>query len=355
MFKSMTFDVIMERMLSKVPNAMDKREGSIIYDALAPAAAELTEAYIQLDAAFNESFADTQTRPYLIRRAGERGIKPKTASKAVLKGVFTPSTLEIRMNSRFNLDDLNYSVIGKISAGVYRLECETEGAAGNEKLGNLIPINYISGLETAQITELMIPGEDEEDTENLRKRYFDSFSQSSYGGNIADYIEKANSISGVGATKVTPAWQGGGTVLLTILDSECNAASASLVKEVQNIIDPAKDASGIGVAPIGHIVTVRTADIVPVAVSCSIAWRDGYSFSGAKNQIEAVMNAYLQEIRQQWSELDFSTVRILQVESRLLNNVDGIVDISNTKLNGVAANLNLGAYEIPSLGGVTDV
>lgn len=35
----MTFDYIMNRMLESVPDTVDKREGSIIYDALAPAAA----------------------------------------------------------------------------------------------------------------------------------------------------------------------------------------------------------------------------------------------------------------------------------------------------------------------------
>ena len=38
----------------------------------------------------------------------------------------------------------------------------------------------------------------------------------SYGGNVTDYLTKTNSIAGVGSTKVTPIWDGGGTVKLTI-------------------------------------------------------------------------------------------------------------------------------------------
>ena len=45
----MTFDYIMNRMLESVPDTVDKREGSIIYDALAPAAAELVKCYMELD------------------------------------------------------------------------------------------------------------------------------------------------------------------------------------------------------------------------------------------------------------------------------------------------------------------
>ena len=36
--EDMTFDVIMQRMLDRVPDDLDKREGSVIWDALAPAA-----------------------------------------------------------------------------------------------------------------------------------------------------------------------------------------------------------------------------------------------------------------------------------------------------------------------------
>ena len=41
MYEEVTYESILERMLEKVPDNMDKREGSIIYDALAPAAVEL--------------------------------------------------------------------------------------------------------------------------------------------------------------------------------------------------------------------------------------------------------------------------------------------------------------------------
>ncbi len=49
MFESITFESIIKRMLSKIPSDMDKREGSIIYDALAPVALELQLMYIELD------------------------------------------------------------------------------------------------------------------------------------------------------------------------------------------------------------------------------------------------------------------------------------------------------------------
>ena len=68
MFENVTFEAILEAMLDRVPNTLDKREGSIIYDALAPAAAELQNAYIALDMVLNEGFADTASWQFLVRR-----------------------------------------------------------------------------------------------------------------------------------------------------------------------------------------------------------------------------------------------------------------------------------------------
>ena len=40
------YDTILQRMLDNVSSKVDKREGSIIYDAIAPCAAELAQMYI---------------------------------------------------------------------------------------------------------------------------------------------------------------------------------------------------------------------------------------------------------------------------------------------------------------------
>ena len=44
-------------------------------------------------------------------------------------------------------------------------------------------------------------------------------------------------------------------------------------------------------------------------------------------------------------------MRISQIENRLLN-LDGILDVADTQLNGVASNLTLAQEEIPLLGRV---
>lgn len=349
MYENVTYELIMNRMLGRVSDQVDKREGSIIWDALAPAAVELQLMYIEFDIILKETFGDTASREYLIRRVKERGIAPYPATFALLKGEFS---MDVPIGSRFSLNELNYSVVEQIGTGVFKMECEALGVQGNKYFGDLVPIEYIDGLQTAKLTELLIPGEDEEDTESLRTRYFESFNTKPFGGNQKDYIQKTNSIAGVGSTKVTPIWDGGGTVKLTILNSEFDKASSELVNTVQQEIDPTKDGHGVGIAPIGHIVTVNTAEEIAVNIASNIIFDEGYSFTGQKQNIIDAISAYLLELRKEWANQTNLVVRIAQIETRILA-IKGIIDISGTKINGAVSNLTLTKCQIPVMGGVS--
>ena len=181
----MTFEYILGRMLDRVPDTVDKREGSVIYDALAPAAAELAKTYMELDVVMDETFVDTASLQYLILRCKERGIEAQGETMAIIQGTFTPATLELTAGTRFNCDDINYAITEKISAGVYRLQAETLGTAGNKYSGTLLPIETVNGLQTAEITGVLIPGEDGDTTDTLREKYYASIDGEAFGGTVA--------------------------------------------------------------------------------------------------------------------------------------------------------------------------
>lgn len=354
MFENITYESILQDMLDRVPDTVDKREGSVIYDALAPAATELKIAYLAFDTLLGETFADTASMEFLMRRAAERGITPYPASRAVLKAVATPADANIEIGSRFSLNDLNYQVTEKIAGaeGEYKVKCETAGTIGNSYFGNLIPIDYVDGLQRLEITELLIPGVNEEDVEELRERYFESISSQAYGGNIADYREKTLALDGVGGVKIYPVWKGGGTVKVTFMDSTFGVPSDELIKSVQEAVDPvAKHGQGYGVAPIGHTVTVEGAEGVTVNIETSITYKDGWSWDSAASQIKEAVDGYLTELTSGWDDTNDTKliVRISQIESRILQ-CDGVEDISGTKLNGSEDNLSLETYQIPIRG-----
>lgn len=346
--------VILERMLERVNAKFDKREGSIIWDALAPAAVEFENFYIMLMAVLDEVFADTATRSYLIRRCKERGITPKPASYAIVQGEFAPSDVEIEIGSRFSHEDYNYAVTEKVSDGVYLLQCETIGADVNGVTGQLIPISYIKGLETAYITEVVIPGENEEDTETLRNRYLTSLQSEAFGGNKLDYRSKVLSISGVGDVKIYSGaeWNGGGTVKIVFIDSDHHSPSEELVDKVQELIDPeVSHGEGVGLAPIGHIVTVVGAYDIPVNVEMTLTYASGYSWDKVKESVEGAIDEYFATLNKNWSSYDVIRVRISQLESRILS-ITGIIDIQQTKLNGKEENLVVDRDSIVSRGTV---
>lgn len=351
MFEEMSYDTILQRMLDLVPSTMDKREGAIIRDALAPCAAELMLMYLELESVLNETFGDTASRDYLIRRAAERGLEPTPASYAVLQGAFN---MDIPLGSRFSCSALNYEATAKADDGIYQMTCETIGEAGNATFGTLIPIDYIDGLATATLTELLIPGEDEEDTEVFRARYFASFESQAFGGNQADYIEKTNAIAGVGGCKVYPVWDGGGTVKLVILDSAYNTPSDELVALVQETVDPVgSSGTGVGFAPIGHSVTVVGTTDVTVDISATFTFVDGWDFDTTLSSIQEAVESYFSELRQSWAEESGLVVRVSQLESRLLA-VSGVLDIEDTTINENSKNLTLNTDEVPVLGEVSN-
>ena len=130
------YDTILQRMLDTVPTQIDKREGSIIYDALGPAAAELAQMYILLKNNIDLVFADTAV-------ANQVGLTRKEATYAIKKGIFydeNDKLMDIDVGERFTIEDIVYKATERIEKGIYKMECETAGAIGNNYVGNLIPV-----------------------------------------------------------------------------------------------------------------------------------------------------------------------------------------------------------------------
>lgn len=351
MYEDQTYENILDRSLARVATDVDKREGSIVMNAIAPVSAEHANVYILLDGIIQNGYADTAIREYLILRCKERGIIPYDATKAMLKGKFN---MEIPLGSRFNLDKLNYKATAFIENVegffYYQMECETTGTEGNKYFGELSSIEYINKDLEGELVELLIPAEDEEDTEALRKRYLNSFNSNPFGGNKQDYKEKTNALDGVGGTVVIPVWDGGGTVKLIIIDSNYNKASATLVKAVQEAIDPDPQGTGTGIAPIGHTVTVTTVRELEVKIVVRVTLNEGYTWSQIEPKAKEVLEEYFLEMRKAWENGNL-VVRVSQIENRLLN-LDGVLDVADTTLNGVAGNLPLEEDQLPILGEV---
>lgn len=487
MYEGKTFETIIDNMLDRVLEVypdMDTREGSVIYNALAPAAIEMQDLYIALDTVLDESFADTQSREFLIRRCAERGIVPDEATCAIRKGEFTGEyNVSNVIGKEFSLGQLNYmcescgkvyyklecdaqideidegsnklspvvnieglesakliideitdengvegetvtdtiylaeltgnftdekfdeevmegfllgtincTVVGKLSSedfemevfedkkDIYNLICTTAGKVGNYDTGELIPVEYIEGLETTKLTGIITAGRDEEETEHLRQRYFDNANAFAFGGNIADYKAKVLSLSssesedgnedvrkngGVGYVKVQPAWNGAGTVKIIILDSDYNAPIADgytdeealikhpLVSAVQDAIDPTeKTGQGAGIAPIGHEVTVVSAAEESIVISATVKYVDDVSNKAA---VESALEDYFISRIKDWKNDEDLVITIGDIYMCIVgvSGVASIEAIENMTLNG-KSKVSISIDSIPVLGGFED-
>ncbi len=242
-FADRDYFTLMEDAMDRVDPKFDKRPGSMVWNGNGPAVAEVAQAYTAVDFSMNNSFILTATRPFLIRRAADRSIKPHPATPATYCVLFsTLSGAPVPRGTRFSAEELNFEVItwpkpdaqtgrevenpedgelldvvpvedeqtGETGTVLMQLiRCETAGTVGNASEGlQLIPIEYVPGLAPATVGKIVTPGDDEEETEVLRERVLEAMRSISFGGNRADYREKVLSINGIGQCKVYPVWNG---------------------------------------------------------------------------------------------------------------------------------------------------
>lgn len=369
LYTNQTPETILARELAKVPVKYDKRTGSIIFNSLAPTAEELALVYQAIDDALDGvAMPDTARREFLIRHCAARGIAPYAATGAIVIGRFAPSDIDLAIGTRFNCGLYYYAITERIAdpASVidnpdtatysyYYLECETLGEEPNGTTGRLIPAESIIGLKSGEIIEVAIYGNDEEETEALRRRFYDSIGADAFGGNQADYKQKILAMQGVGGVKIYPAWNGGGTVRLVVAATGNTSPSLTLVENIQvavdpNVIDPEdRWGHGYGFAPIGHHVTVTGAGVETINISTTLVIERGFTLNDVIGNIEAALDAYYAELNATWMYTDYLSVRISEINARILS-IDHVVDIYETTLNGMATNVIVNADSLVERG-----
>ena len=372
-----TFKYLMEQALSQVPNTVDKRQGSIIYDALAPACYRLADFYNTLRNIYKDTFAETAVGESLDLRVVEQGITRYSATFAVKKGYFASAAaapMTIPLGSRFStISDINpityvviaaYAEEGVVQPGYYQMRCEVSGIIGNEYSGTLTNITHIQGLATATMSDLINPARDKETDEELRARYFEKVNQKAFGGNISQYDQELKEISGVGDVQVYPVWNGGGTVKLSIVDSEYNQCSNEFLAIVQELIDPENSlgvtGTGLGMAPIGHQVTVVTPSEYTANITATVVLTSSILLGQVTAPIENAIEAYFETLRRNWGVADeynnyFLGIYTSKITAAILS-VPGVANVTDVKINGSALDVilteNATTQQLPVLGTV---
>lgn len=347
-YEDMTYEVILQRMMDRVKSSypqLDDREGSIIFNALAPAAVELAVMYTELDNALSQSFVNTASREYILIACEQMGmdISVFEAKAGVHKGVFD---VEVPIGSRWNCELFNYEVTEYLGLEdgyyTYRMNCETLGTSPNNQVGDLTAITDIpDGLTYAKVTECLIEGENETSDEDIKIAYYDHIASGSSDGNKSQYEHWCSEYPGIGNSKVFPLWNGANTVKVSILSVSNRAATDELIAEFQEYLDPNTTGMGNGVAPIGAFVTVTTATELPVNVSATVTMKAGYTDTTA---IDTALSNYFSEMAYEKSVVSYMSI------GAVILGATGVDSISDLLLNSGTSDITLTDEQIPVLG-----
>lgn len=368
--EAQNYDYWLNLMLDNVPNDIDKREGSIIYDAVAPAAMVSAQQSLSLANIIRETYIKTAQGEFLDYRAVEHGTSRYAATSAEVKAKFNDddgNPVNVEVGDRFASiaeSPIFYTVINTNDDGTAEMQAEEAGTSANSYIGQVLPVTPNDNLAWAEITEVTIPARDEETDDHLRARLLNSNSWVSYGGNVADYLDMTSKIHDVGATQVYPTWDGAGTVKLVILNNELMPASSTLVKKVKEEIDPEESTTqGYGLAPIDHRVTVTAPETFKVDIAMNVTIADSASDDIIKANIKTSLEEFFKSLRKDWSIVNPTVGRgysMIIYRSKILSRVmmiEGVANATMPRLNGKDEDLQLvfnnTTSQLPVLGEVT--
>lgn len=331
----MTYEELVQALLDRVKNDVDKREGSVIFDAIAPCAYFLTQMGFQLDNFLDLVLPDTAVGEYLDRAVGGWGIIRKPATAAVRK---VETSASVPVGSLWGINELVYRIERMDSTNVYHAICTTAGDKGNQYSGQLQPItNGIVGI-TANLTDIITPGTDTESDEALRQRFYVKAQLPVTSGNANHYIQWALEVPGTGAAKAIPLDGGPGTVTVLVVNDK-KAISSGIVPKVQSYIDT--------VRPIGATVTVQSPQALTINVTANILLDKSRTASEIKQDFEAALDEFLKD-------MIFENYRVSYAKiGNLLLDIPGVEDFDTLLINGKNGNVMIGAKQIPVNGTVS--
>lgn len=237
---------------------------------------------------------------------------------------------------------------GIIAAGVLDLPIAAvdEGSGGNVAA---LAITQIFSPVDAGVTGVSnvartTSGTDVEIDSAYKGRLLLEFQGGTGAGNIADYQRMGLAEPGVGYVTVEPVWSGPGTVRMIVTDPSNDPVAGPIITSLQTRIDPVSG-QGRGEAPIGATVTIATPTGLAVTIAGTVVPEDGYTLDGTggtsalRGPLTTVLGQYVDGLA------PGADVKLHKVQS-LFFDVIGVAEYSGVTINGVAADLVIGALQV---------
>ncbi len=365
MFEAYTAEALLEDALSKAPDGIDTREGSIFYDAVSGIIEQIAKMYTDLDQVFNYVFVSTTSGEYLDLKASEYGMTRNAATTAKYYLVYEGTEPEI--GARFFHGDTGlYFTVAEVETSdgaALVLVAEEAGTDGNSiPEGDLaVPVNTISGLTSSTFGAVYAYGTDIESDDDFRTRVQEKIAGPAENGNKQHYKTWCESVDGVGIARITPLWNGPNTVKATLITPLGLPCSDSLVAEVQEYVDPATlgqtaevngktyvvgDGLGEGVANLGAHFTAAAADSIDITVEFTATLASNSSVDDAVEEVTEALEEYFKELVLETETAADIVVRLAAIGSIVIN-TDSVIDYSDLTINGGTDNIYPGDDGVP--------
>lgn len=330
---------------------VDTRQGSIYWDASMGSILRTTFFFDMLRQVRDILSLWTCTGEVLDEKLHERGLlrNPSVASSAIYAVSFVGEVPEL--DSVMSCGDLLFSL--QEIDGQYVIVSEDVGTEMNNLPPGIevIPEVDVDGLISATLGELIVPAVDIEDDDSARERLINKISGPDENGNQSQVQTWCESVEGVGRARIVPLWAGSNTVLAIIVDKAGQVPVDTVIKAVQDYVDPGASGKGEGAATIGQFVTAVAAEAVKIDVKVSVLKMSDATYAGIQEQFAELLKNYFKEMAlEEYSE--GMAIRYGRAVS-LLEQVDGITDYDGLTLNGATDNIAFTIRQVPVLGEVT--
>lgn len=355
-YADQTDEVILQRLLGRVDESVDKRQGSVTYDMLAPSSIEFAQAYIALDdvIAFGIDVDEDSPEVFVDRKARWQGLtrKPSVRATGILtfsgdNGLTIPTGTQARTDDAEPLvfETLSDEIISSGSVSV-NARAVSGGAASNVGAGEVtVVLGGLSGVVTVNNATDFTGGVDKESNADLLARYYDKVQRPATSGNVYQYEQWAKEVPGIGDAKAEAIWDGPGTVRVTVIDGNRQVPNTELVEAVEAYIE--------GIRPIGATVTYQAAAALEIDVNVDITLAPEADLAEVTAEFEERLSSYLKSLafKENPTGTDWEVVRYSQIANLLLD-TNGVIDYEGLTVNGGTANLQPALTQVAVVGEV---
>ena len=131
--------------------------------------------------------------------------------------------------------------------------------------------------------------------------------------------------------------------ILTVGDLLENAQTSEFQEQIKELIDPDEYTGlGVGMAPIGHRVTIVTPTELEIDIVADLQLRDDVTIGNIQSAVEAAIEAYLLNIRKNWVDNNYTSVYITQIITAIMS-VGGVINVDRNTitLNGETQDIDI--------------